>query len=208
MTMPGVGQVSQIGQAVGQTGLLTNQGNAPYTELARQGIWNVATVTAFAPIIAFPTTVARLEIFNNSAAAGPLITLQIIDLFAFQLLGTAATQTYAIWAAVATEAAPSSTALSVFSQSGKPLFTSGASSSIITGVGTTMVANGWRPWGTVQAWGTAAATPGNSLVAEVHGKLLVPPGAALHLQVVGSLATASTFQTLGASFAAVVQNNV
>ena len=211
MVMPGVGSVTTVGPVSNTiSGGVSNQGNAPFNEMARfGGIWNVSTVTAFAPIVAFPTTVARLEIWNNSNnAGGPAVSFEIIDLYTFQLLGTAASQTYAIWAAVAAEAVPSSTSLVVFNQSGKVSYASGPASRVVTGVGTTMVAGGWRPWGTVQAWGTATATPGNAWVAEVHGKLLVPPGSALHIQVVGAIATASSFQTLGASWAEVIQTNV
>ena len=177
--------------------LLASQGLPQYTEATRiGGGYHVMTATPFAPAAAVPTTTCKLEIFNNGSGSGAN-SLVIDTLYAFQLLGTAATQTYAIWAQVYTKAAPTNTALTIASDSGRPDITSG--SSIITAVDTTVVAHGWRPWGNVQAWGTAAATPGNSWHAEVNGRLVVPPGAALCLSVVGSLATASTFH-VGASW--------
>lgn len=179
-------------------GALTSQSHAPYTEITRRrDTYSVTTSTAFAPIAAVPTTTTRLEVFNNKAGQA----LVVLDLYAFQLLSTAATQAYGIWAMVTTsKAAPAVTALTLASMSGAPAITPVTAGEIITAVDTTVVANGWRPWGPVQAWGTAAATPGNSLHAEVNGKLIVPPNSSLCIAVVGSIATASSFQC-GASFA-------
>ena len=176
---------------------LVAQGLPPYTEMTRKGGgWSVQTATLMAPLVAIPTTVAALEIYNNMAS-----TSLIVDtLFAAQVLSTAASQTYAIFACVSTKkAAPSNTALSVFSNSGRASYATTAAGRIITGIGTTVVANGWRPWGPPQAWGTATATPGNSWHVDIDGRLLVPPGCALLLHLMGALATASTFQ-VGASY--------
>lgn len=178
--------------------LLVAQGLPKYTELTRQSNgWNVMTSTAFAPVAAVPTTTAALEVHNPSGSANNLV---VADLFAFQLLSTAATQTYAIWAQVTVaKAAPTAAALTIASRNGQAAVTGATGSFVVPAVGTTVVANGWRPYGPVQAWGTAAATPGNSLVANVDGALIVPPGRSLCVTVVGSLATASTFQ-VGAGF--------
>lgn len=176
------------------------QGLPPYTEMTRLGQgWTVQTATLFAPIAAYPSTTARLEIYNNTSGASAL-NMVITDLFAAQILSTAATQTYAIFAMVTTtKTAPTNTALSVASVSGKAAFTTTTGGALITAIDTTVVANGWRPWGAVQAWGTAAATPGNSWSAEVNGKLIVPPGCALCIAPAGSIATNSSFQC-GAGF--------
>lgn len=166
------------------------------TRLLGQG-WSIQTATLFAPLTAVPTTAAALEIFNNSTA-GRLIVVE--SLFADQILSTAATQTYAIYAMVTTQkAVPSLTALAMTSTVGKAAITPTAASEIVTGVGTTVVANGWRPYGSVQSWGTAAATPGNSWEAVINGRIIVPPSCSLCLHIVGSIATASTFQ-VGVTF--------
>ena len=185
-------------EANGLNEMFTAQGMLPKVEMTRKGQgWNVMTATAAAPIAAVPTTTARLEIFNPVSSTNRLI---VDDLYAFQLLSTAATQTYAIWAMVTvTKAAPTAAALVIASRSGKAAVTGATGSFVVPAVDTTVVANGWRPYGPVQAWGTAAATPGNSLVAPVDGALVVPPGSSLCLCVVGSLATASSFQ-VGAGF--------
>lgn len=181
-------------QANQQSELLVAGGNLPNTETTRQGAtWNVISA-ALAPLVALPSTVAGLEIFNNTQGPGA-ITLEVNDLFAFQLLSTAASQTYAIFAMVTTQKVlPSNGALSLFSQSGRPLQATVAGGRIITAAGTTVVANGWRPWGKPQAWGTATATPGNAWNEPVNGALLVPPQCSLCLHIVGALATASSFQ--------------
>lgn len=179
---------------------LIAQGLPQYTEMSRLGDgWTIQTATAFAPVAAVPSTTARLELFNNTAGASSKVMV-VKDLFAFQLLSTAATQTYSIWAMVTTtKAAPTNTALDLCSLSGKPKITTTAASQVVSAVDTTVVANGWRPWGSVQAWGDAAATPGNAWSAPVDGALLVPPGASLCVVVAGSIATASSFHC-GATF--------
>lgn len=164
----------------------------PFYEITRLNDgWTVQTATLFAPIAAYPSTTARLEAFNNR----PGYVMVIEGLFAAQVLSTAATQTYAIFAMVTTsKAAPTNTALTVASLSGRPSYATTAASDLVTAVDTTVVANGWRPWGNPQAWGTAAATPGNAWSADVHGKLIVPQNASLCVAPAGSLATASSFQ--------------
>jgi hypothetical protein len=185
--------------ATSNADLRVAQGLPEYAEMNRLGDgWTVGTSTLFAPLVAYPTTTAALEVYNNSTSLGRCMVIS--ELYAAQILSTAATQTYAIFAMITTQKAiPTLTALTLFSTSGKATVTPTAAGEIVTGVGTTVVANGWRPWGAVQAWGTAAATPGNAWSVPVNGKLVVPPGASICLHVVGSLATASTFQA-GLSF--------
>lgn len=177
-------------------GQITSQGLPPGVEMNRLGqSWTIQTATLFAPLVAVPTTAAALEIFNNGTR-----TLIVSDLFADQVLSTAAAQTYAIYAmTTTTKAVPTLTALSMTSNNGKAVVTPTAASEIVTGVGTTVVANGWMPWGVPQSWGTATATPGNAWSVPIDGKITVRPGQSLCLHVVGALATASTFQ-VGARF--------
>lgn len=173
------------------------KGMLDYAELTRRGNgWTIITETAFDPVAAVPTTVAELEVYNNTTDQ----VLIVADLFAFQLLSTAATQTYSIWAMVTTQkAVPTLAALEMYSLSGRQPITPTANGAVVPGAGTTVVANGWRPYGNVQAWGTAAATPGNGWSADINGKLLVPPKCSLAVAIAGSIATASSFHC-GASF--------
>jgi hypothetical protein len=192
----GAGGVMVNIRADANEGLQTYQGLPPYAETNRRGDgWTVGTTTLFAPLVAYPSTVAALEVYNNGVR-----TMVVSDLYAAQILSTAASQTYGLFAMITTQkAVPTLTALSVYSLSGKPLVTPTAAGEIVTGVGTTVVANGWRPWGPPQAWGTATATPGNAWSVPIDGKLIVPPACSICVHVVGALATASTFQA-GLSF--------
>lgn len=177
---------------------LVAQGLPPYTEIVRKGkSWRVMTSTAFAPVAALPTTTAHFELYNPGNNDESII---VQDLYAFQVLSTAATQTYSIWAQVtATKAAPTAAALTIASNSGKDPVTGATGSFVVPAVGTTVVATGWRPFGSVQAWGTAAATPGNAWSVPVDGTLICPPGHSVCIAIVGSIATASSFHC-GLSF--------
>src|SRR3990167_6418266 len=101
--------------------VLVAHGFPRYTEMSRRGRgYTCITETLFDPVAAVPTTVAELELYNNSSAANPLVMI-VVDLFASQVLSTAATQTYSIWAMVSTQkAVPSLAALELYSLSGKP----------------------------------------------------------------------------------------
>jgi len=56
--------------------------------------------------------------------------------------------------------------------------------------GATVVADGWFPWSPAYTTVTVT-TPGGVLIAEVGGRIIVPPTAALSLQVVASVNTAT-----------------
>lgn len=184
--------------------LLTAQGLPEGTEMTRLGLrWNVQTATLFAPLTAIPTTTAALELYNNMDTWSMVID----DLFAAQVLATAVAATFAIYACVSTKkAAPTNTALSIFSANGKASITSTAAGDIVTAINTTVVANGWRPYGPAIPWSILAATPGYSFSVPVNGKLIVPPKASLCLHIMGSLATASSWQVGASWVTALVEN--
>ena len=177
--------------------LLVAQGGAPYTEMARAGgIWNVISAAA-APLVAKPTTVALLEIYNNTNSG---MEMEVLDLFLFHLLGTAALHNIGVWAQVtAPKAAPSTGSLVIASQSGRGIYTDTAATRVITGVGTTVIATGWRPFGTPGSGVISTALPGEAFSVNVDGKLLVPAGCSLCLSATDALATASSIQ-IGAAW--------
>ena len=179
-----------------QKNLLVAGGNPPYMEVRRRGQgWSVSSTTAFAALVDVPTTTARVEIYNNGTRLAV-----VSDLHCFRLLGTAVAVGESIWAMVSTaKAVPSLTALTMFSLAGKAFIVPTATSEIVTGVGTTIVANGWVPYGGMVAY-LAAATPGAGWSVAVDGKLIIPPGCSLCLQVVASVNTAAAFNGLGATF--------
>jgi hypothetical protein len=176
--------------------LLTQQGGAPYAEVSRRaGTWSVMTATPFTAVAAVPTTAAALELYNNGDR-----TMVIVDLFGFELLGITVVNAYAIWAMVSTQKAiPTLTALSIFSNAGKALVTPTAASEAVTGYATSVVANGWRPWGDPRVRTLDAATPGSAWSAPVDGKLIVPGGCSLCVTLTSSVATASVAH-VGATF--------
>lgn len=174
---------------------LVAQGLPPYTEMSRQGNgWTVQTTTLLTPLAVYPTTLAALEIFNNTTGAASQ-TLVVADLFGSFILGTAVAQAWGMFGMVTTQkAVPTLTALTIASMSGKQSYVTTAASPIVTGVGTTVIANGWRPYGPPMGTGLTAATPGGSGAGAVDGKLIVPPGCSLCVHIVAAVATASSFQ--------------
>ena len=179
--------------------LIVAGGLPNYTELVRRGkVWRVKIGTATAPIAAVPTTTARLEIFNPVSASDSIV---VLGLYAFQLLSTAATQTYSIWGQVTgIKAAPTAAALVIASANGSDPITGATGSFVVPAVDTTVVDTSWMPFGNVQTWGTAAALPGNAWYAPVDGALIAPPGHSVCVAAAGSIATASSF-IIGALFA-------
>ena len=191
------GADAEVGASIdAQKNLLVSQGNPAYTETRRRGDgWTVAAATAFAALVDVPTTTARVELYNNGSRVAV-----VSDLHCFRLLGTAVGVGECIWAMISTvKVAPTLTALVLYSMNGKALVTPTAASEMVTGVGTTVVANGWMPYGAPAAY-LAAATPGAGWSVPINGKLQIPPGCSLCLQVVASVNTAAAFQTLGATF--------
>src|SRR6185295_6548381 len=73
---------------------ITAGGLPPYTEMTRRGVrWKTFTATPFAPIAAYPTTLANLEIVNNTVAYNFVVD----TLFGFLLVGAATTYAMSVW---------------------------------------------------------------------------------------------------------------
>lgn len=173
---------------------LVAQGLPPFAELVRANSGESAmAVLAVAGLVVRPTTVAAFEIYNGYTSGGPSLIIE--DLFSFNLVASAIQGTFSIWACVtAPKAAPSAGAnVTVNGMSGKAY-----NGPVVCGLGTTVIANGWRPYGTSPAFGLGTATPGGAITANIDGRLIVPPGCALAIHTV-SQTTAWTFQN-GASW--------
>ena len=172
-------------------------GGAPYTEITRGGnVWN-AISGAGTPLVVIPTTLCILELWNN---IGSGMVMEVEDLFLFHLLGTAAQHNQSIWAEVTSpKATPTLSAVTIGSQSGRTPYTPVASSRVVPAAGTTVIAGGWRPFGTPGPGVVSTALPGEAFSVPVEGKLLVPPGCSLAITCVDALATASSVQ-VGASW--------
>jgi hypothetical protein len=170
------------------------QGLPPYTENVRRGkSWATMSTAAVAGLVIRPSTVAAFEIFNGYATGGKSL---IIDrLFWFNLVSAQVAQGFTGWAAVtAAKAAVTSGSFVVRGSSGQSY-----GGSVIAAAGTTVLDSGWFPWavGSTKAI-EATVTPNGGAVADVDGRLIVPPQCSLCLHAVAQT-TASTF-TQGASW--------
>lgn len=188
VTAQGTIALNQLGEQLIASGL------PPYTEMTRKGSgYATMSVTAVAALVVRPTTVCALELWNGYNAGGPSL---IIDrLFYFNLVTTAVNEGWSGWAQVAAPktTAPSSASLVVRGASGKAY-----GGSVVNAVGTTVVDCGWFPWTNGLVTSGAGVTPYGCAVANVEGRLIVPPGASLCLHVVASV-VGQTF-TQGASW--------
>ncbi len=189
------------GNTVAQTTAQGNQlaeqfvafGLPPYTEMVRKGrAWATMSTSAVAGLVVRPSTAAAFELWNGYQAGGPSL---IIDrLFYFNLVSTNVVEGFSGWAQVtAAKSAPSSASLAIRGASGKPY-----SGSAVNAVATTVVDSGWFPWTNAYQKGAGGVVPFGAVVANVEGRLIVPPGCSLCLHVVSSL-IGQTF-TQGASW--------
>ncbi len=169
--------------------LLVSQGNPSYMETRRRGeAWTVMTATAPTALIDVPTTLAHLELYNNSVTK----LLVVSDLHMWRLLGSTVVEGECLFAMITTrKAVPGTPALVLYSLSGKALVTPTVSSDIVTAVGTTVVANGWMPYGLPTSRTLGAATPGTGQRIPIDGRLVVPYGCSLCLAGVSSVNTAT-----------------
>lgn len=202
----GASDGSSVGVAVGNEldELITAKGLPDYTDLTRKGMgWNVMTATAFAGIVGVPSTTAQLEVKNGNASR----SLVVESIWAYQLLGTAVVWAIVPWAQVGAAVVSAVTGLVVNSQNGKASYTSAAGTDLVTAINQTVVARGWRPFpGSTSPFGLAAATPGGVVVGQVDGRLIVPPGMALHVAVSSSVNTASALHCGAAGYFASITN--
>ncbi len=170
------------------------QAGTPYAELTRLGGGYSAIATAaVAALVVRPSTVAMFTLWNGETAGGKSY---VIDrLFTHNLVSTNALSFFGIWACVHPAGMTNpgediaASASNVTGNSGK-----GYNGQAVVGVEETVVNNGWYPWTNSVEVTTATILPGAHLVAEVAGRLIVPPQGGISLQIVCSLAT-QTFTT-------------
>lgn len=165
-----------------------------YTEITRKGeSWATMATAAVAGLVVRPTTTAALEIFNNETSGGK--SLVIDRLFSNNLVSTNVIESFQLYAMVTRpKAAPTDAALAITSLSGKAAGTR----TVFTAASTTVVDNGWFPWGESFTKGAGGVVPHGGIVAEVNGRIIVPPQSSLCLHTLASL-VGQTF-THGASW--------
>ena len=170
--------------------LLVSDGLPRYTEMGRRGTgYQVIATSAVAALVVRPGTVSGVEIWNGYGPGGPSL---IIDrIFSHNLVSstTALGGGAGIWLQVTR---PVATAIAA------TLTPTGTNGKAYGGpcrvaVGTTVVDNGWYPWGTTRIRESAGSVvPAGILTAEINGRIIVPPNASLCIQVVSGY-TADTF---------------
>ncbi len=201
-TIKGTSTESEI--ATGASGdVFVSQHSARYQELSRLGQgWSTMQTAATAALVARPTTLTGLELWNGSTGG---LCLVIDRLFSHWLVQstTALGSGAGIYAMVtAAKAAPSTASLVIVGNSGKAY-----TGSVIPAVGTTVTANGWFPFGSsVKHESAGAVVPGGILEALVEGRLIVPPQCSLCVTVVSGYA-ADTF-TSGATWYETAMTNL
>ena len=170
------------------------QGLPRGTEMVRRGTaWATMSTSAVAALVVRPSTTAAFEIFNGYAAGGK--SLVIDRLFWFNLVSAQVAQGFTGWACVtAAKAAVTSGSFTVRGASGKSY-----GGPVIAAASTTILDSGWFPWavGSTKAI-EATVTPNGGALAEVDGRLIVPPQCSLCLHAVAQ--TTATTLTQGASW--------
>lgn len=154
-----------------------------YTEMTRKGqAWGTMTTSAVAGLVVRPTTTAALELFNGYPTGQKSL---IVDrLFFFNLVSTNVVEGFSGWAMVTKiKSAPSSASLTTTSLQGNKTY----SGPVVNAISTTVVDNGWFPWTQAYQKGAGGVVPFGAVIADVGGRLIVPPQCALCLHVVSSL---------------------
>jgi hypothetical protein len=165
-------------------GLQVSYSLPPYAELSRRGLgWQVMDTSATAALVVRPSTVAGLTLYNGET--GATAKSYVIDrCFAFNLVSTDAIADWSLWATVhPTMTAPTADITAIKSMSGLTAYTGAA----IVDTGASVLDSGWFPIGSGHVGNPGGVTPGTAIVAEVAGRLIVPPGGGISINVVASL---------------------
>lgn len=170
---------------------LVAQALPEHAEMTRLGVrWSTATpvANAFAPVAASPTTLANIVLYNGSST----LSLVIDTVGVWEQTSLAALSGFTLLAQISNAgvAAPTdNAALLMNSGSGKTY--SGNTKKAIANTAFA-VADKWEAIGS--AVGAPAAGIGSGVFAEVKGRYIVPPSAALCLNVVASTAAGTLIQ--------------
>ena len=182
--------------------LLMAQGALPHEEITRLGGgWGTMATSAVAALVVRPTVTAAFEIFNAHPLGGKSLVIDRIFSHWLVQSTTALGSGAGIYAMVTTtKAAPATGNFVIASTRGKRAGADSTSGSpVIAAAGTTVVDNGWFPYGfTVKHESAGAVVPGGVLEAIIQGRLIVPPQCSLCLHVVSGY-VADTF-TSGATW--------
>lgn len=165
------------------------------TESTRRGHrWATMSTAAVAGLVVRPSTTAAFEVFNNYAAGGK--SLVITRLFWHQLVSvTGVPEAYVGYAQVTTtKTAVTDGSFVVRGNSGEAY-----AGPVICAASTTVIASGWFPWAVNAGHAAITGTAGGfGAIADVDGRLIVPPQSSLCLHALANT-TGQTF-TQGAEW--------
>ena len=173
--------------------LIVVQGLPPFAELTRLGqAWSVAIATgsAFAPVAAWPTTLANIVLYNGNPAGGK--SLVIDSIWASAITSIAAASSFTLLAQISNAgvAAPTNDTAQLIT--GKAGLTYAGLAKRAVANTAFMIANKWTVVG--QSSGHPATAIGAGAFADIAGRLIVPPGACLGVNVVASTAAGTMVQ--------------
>ena len=164
--------------------------------------WKAITTTGVAGLVVRPSTVPLMCCHNGEAGGGKVYVIE--QAFAFNLVAAAAAD-YTLWACVhpVGRTASASVITPAMIRSTRGISAYGGNAKIDDD--TAVLDDGWFPIS--ESFHTVTVTtPGGGLLAEIGGRIIVPPTAAISLQVVGTVNT-QTF-TVGLHWFEVPQNEL
>ena len=144
--------------------------------------WQVMTTSAVACLVVRPTDTAHFTLYNGEAPGGKSYIIE--RAFAHALVTGAAQAFFHIWLCChdVGMTAPAADITAIRSNRGIANYGGNA----ICDVGATVVDDGWFPWGpSCEVEGTGVL-PGSIVCAEVNGRIIVPPTAAISIAPVAS----------------------
>ncbi len=168
----------------------TAAGASPYEEITRSGrSFHVRNTVAVAAVVAFPTTTANLQLYNNEPENG---RSYVIDYLYFANVVSTAVVAHAQMLALigqVRETAPTDAALVIQQLNGVGKKDTVART-VLTGTAlpaTTGIAGLWMAVGPQAIKTDAVATPGYGAGFEVNGRIVVPPGRFFATQVLANV---------------------
>lgn len=147
------------------------------------GGYQAMTVVALSPVVARPSTVPLATLFNGEVGGGKSLIIE--RAFAHCLVSSAAPGRFAIWLCVhpvGTDPDVADTISTKNSTRGKASYGGSANMALVTGVND----DGWYPWSESVDTEPDGVLPGSVAIAEVNGRIIVPPTASVSIQVVAT----------------------
>jgi len=145
--------------------------------------YQAMTTTAGVGQVARPTTAPLATLYNGES--GGSMSYLIERAFAHQLVSTSDASHFAIWLCVhpvGTDIDIADTITTKNSTRGKSGYAGNANLALATAVAD----DGWFPWSNSVSGATAANEPGAVAIAEVQGRIIIPPLGSLSIAVVSS----------------------